>query len=141
MGENYRSKGKLALGIHIKNNSDINLIENEIFNHAVTTDEYKLIIQEAIGLFKQNNDIQKLHTDIKENKYLYGHSRFDKIRKRIQEYNNFIIKPFEVDEGVLTCNKCNSNKTYSYTKQTRSGDESTTVFAICSNCNARWTIN
>ena len=61
-------------------------------------------------------------------------------QNKIKEYNSFILKPFEVDEGVLTCNKCGSNKTYSYTKQTRSGDEATTVFAICSNCNARWTV-
>ena len=141
MGENYRTKGKLALGLHINNSDYINLVENEIFNKSLTTDEYKLIILESISLLKQNTPIDKLHADIKENKYLYGHSRFDNIRRRIQEYNNFIIKPFEVDEGVLTCNKCNSNKTYSYTKQTRSGDESTTVFAICSNCNARWTVN
>ena len=31
-------------------------------------------------------------------------------------------------------------KTYSYTKQTRGGDESTTVFAMCSNCQAKWKI-
>ena len=39
----------------------------------------------------------------------------------------------------MECNRCGSNKTYSYTKQIRSGDEATTVFAICCKCNNRWT--
>ena len=38
----------------------------------------------------------------------------------------------EIEEGVMECTKCGSKKTYSYTKQTRGGDEATTVFAICS---------
>ena len=56
----------------------------------------------------------------------------------MEEYDSFLIKPFEVDEGVLECNKCGSNKTFSYSKQTRSGDEATTVFATCSNCGTSW---
>ena len=31
-----------------------------------------------------------------------------------------------------------SNKTLSFTKQTRCGDESTTVFAVCYDCHNKW---
>jgi len=140
MEEDYRLKGKLAIGLFVKKQDDINLIEECIYNKSVTTDEYKLIIQECISLLRKNNSIEELMNTLETDSYLYGHHRFEGIKKKIKEYDSFIIKPFEVDEGVLTCNKCNSNRTYSYTKQTRSGDESTTVFAVCSNCNARWTV-
>lgn len=135
--DNYRLKGKQALSLMIKD--DIDVIENNIFNNSVTTEEYKLIIQDILRIYRENSNYDLIE-DVKNELYLYNHNRFDNIKKTIKEYDSFILKPFEVDEGVLTCNKCNSNKTYSYTKQTRSGDEATTVFAICSNCNARWTV-
>tara|TARA_Y100001972_G_C7621877_1_gene311907 strand:+ start:697 stop:1107 length:411 start_codon:yes stop_codon:yes gene_type:complete len=135
--DNYRLKGKQALSLIIKD--DIDVIENNIFNNSVTTEEYKLIIQDILRIYRENSNYDLIE-DVKNELYLYNHNRFDNIKKTIKEYDSFILKPFEVDEGVLTCNKCNSNKTYSYTKQTRSGDEATTVFAICSNCNARWTV-
>ena len=74
------------------------------------------------------------------NQTIFNMPLFESIKSRINEEQTFLEKPFEVDEGVLTCNKCGSNKTYSYTKQTRGGDESTTVFAMCSNCQTKWKI-
>ena len=59
-------------------------------------------------------------------------------KDKIKEEESFIITPFEIEEGVLECGKCGSKKTYSYTKQTRSGDESTTVFAVCYKCSRSW---
>ena len=137
MEEHYRLKGKQALSLITEDG--VGDIEEIIFNQAVTTDEYKLIIQDILRIYREYPDYN-LIDDIKNEIYLFNHNRFDNIKNKIKEYNSFILKPFEVDEGVLTCNKCGSNKTYSYTKQTRSGDEATTVFAICSNCNARWTV-
>ena len=52
-------------------------------------------------------------------------------QQKMDEYDQFLVKPFEVEEGVLECNKCGSKKTFSYSKQTRAGDEATTVFATC----------
>jgi len=49
---------------------------------------------------------------------------------------------FEVNMAAatdtFTCRKCKGNKTTFYTQQTRSCDESTTIFIQCVNCNARW---
>jgi len=65
-------------------------------------------------------------------------NNFDNIKLKIEEKNNFIENPFQVEEGVLQCNKCGSSKVYSYQKQVRAGDEGTTTFAHCINCNSKW---
>lgn len=55
------------------------------------------------------------------------------------EYDDFMVKPHDVVSGVLVCGKCGSDKIYSFSKQTRSGDESMTVFAMCPKCKHKWT--
>ena len=48
----------------------------------------------------------------------------------------------EIDVGQATkqfrCGKCGGNKTTYYTMQTRSADESETIFITCLNCGRRW---
>ena len=53
------------------------------------------------------------------------------------EQDNFLIKPLEIEEGVLEC-KCGSKRVFSYQKQCRGGDESSTTFAECVACKAKW---
>lgn len=64
---------------------------------------------------------------------------FQKYIKEEEEYLNFLNCP-EVDEGIYQCNKCKSKKIYKFSKQTRAGDESTTVFAMCTSCKNKWII-
>ena len=77
---------------------------------------------------------------LKNKKYMWNDKTFQPIKNALEEKENFIVCPFEVAEGALQCNKCGSKKTFSYSKQTRSGDESTTVFATCVECRASWKI-
>ena len=44
----------------------------------------------------------------------------------------------EVEDSVLQCKKCKSNKVVSETRQTRGGDEGATVFATCMRCSNKW---
>lgn len=62
---------------------------------------------------------------------------FDIIKIQEQEELGYLETPPMVEEGALTC-KCGSSKVYSFSKQTRRGDESTTVFAMCFECKQRW---
>lgn len=41
-------------------------------------------------------------------------------------------------DGNITCPKCKGKKVHRIEKQTRSADESATVFCYCSTCGARW---
>jgi len=60
----------------------------------------------------------------------------DLIDKEIEQ-DNFLIKPIEIEEGVLEC-KCGSKRVFSYQKQCRGGDESSTTFAECVACKSKW---
>jgi DNA-directed RNA polymerase subunit M/transcription elongation factor TFIIS len=63
---------------------------------------------------------------------------YDNIKYEIKERHEFIREPLAVKDGVFQCKKCNSKKTYSYSKQTRSADEPLSVFVICVSCNHKW---
>jgi DNA-directed RNA polymerase subunit M/transcription elongation factor TFIIS len=84
---------------------------------------------------------QEVDRRIKDNEYGFNHCSFKKINKRQQEQDDFILHPYEVEEGVIQCKKCNSWRVYSVSVQTRSSDEPMSVFAICTNCKIRWTQN
>ena len=68
----------------------------------------------------------------------WSSGRFNNLQKEQEEEDAFIANPIEIEEGVVTCGKCGSNKTYSYQLQTRSGDEGITSFVRCVQCGSRW---
>ena len=136
----YRKKGILALNIVFKNQKNIKKLENLIHDLSTSQDDYSLIILEIIDCKRNKLTTKQIYEKLKNNNIQFNTEEFFNYQKEIDELDDFLNNPFEVDEGVLICNKCGSNKTYSYTKQTRGGDESTTVFAMCSNCQARWKI-
>lgn len=85
--------------------------------------------QECDNILKINN----------ENKYNYNHPFFDNIKREFYFFINLNIRD-NIVEGNLQCRKCLSKKIISQTKQTRSADEGETLFAICSNCDNKWTV-
>ena len=78
--------------------------------------------------------LEDLFHTIKMKQFGYFHSNFDKIQKCLLEEQDFIENPPVVEEGVIECGKCKSKRTFSFNKQTRSGDEAVTVFVRCANC-------
>jgi len=75
---------------------------------------------------------------VKNDRLLWSHPTFDNEKKKIEEENDFMVCPYEISEGVLTCGKCGCKKIFSFSKQTRSMDEPTTVFGLCSQCGHKW---
>ena len=63
---------------------------------------------------------------------------FDEVRSRLHERDEFLVRPFEVEEGVLECPKCFGKKTFSYQKQSRGADEMTSTYAQCMKCMYKW---
>ena len=75
---------------------------------------------------------------LKNDELLWLNPIFEIERQKMNEENDFMVCPYEISEGVLTCSKCGCKKIFSFSKQTRSIDEPATVFARCSECGHRW---
>jgi DNA-directed RNA polymerase subunit M/transcription elongation factor TFIIS len=76
----------------------------------------------------------RVFRDLRAGRHGSRHTRFEYISRIFEEEENFLCNPPDIDEGVIACSKCGSNKTYSFTKQVRRADESATVFVTCSKC-------
>ena len=136
--ESERESCKRILKKYIKKSATVNQIESRIFNLSENNTIYCNIMMEIIIILKNGLNPNEIISILDKEEFNWKNKSFNNIKKSIEEQHNFIVKPFEVDEGVLECGKCGSKKTFSYTKQTRGGDESTTVFATCSICGNNW---
>lgn len=134
-----RMQGQNCLKTVEKNQKNIKKLESIVFN--ITKDneiDYKNLIYEIIGEKLKGKTCNEIVDSLNSQKYLWNNDVFLENRIRIEENDSFIMNPFEVEEGVLTCSKCGNNRTYSYSKQTRSSDEPMSTFAQCMNCKFKW---
>lgn len=107
-------------------------LENEIFIYCKSRkDEFSYLYKYAIY-----NTIFTNHDE----KVLWNSKSFDELRQIEEEQDKFIIQPFEIVEGITQC-KCGSKKVFSYSKQTRGGDEATSTFNECAKCKSKWMYN
>lgn len=146
----FRKRGIRALRPFVK--QDINLVTLEKYTYLVsrTEQEYFKLIYWVIGNLLENSkrgiskqdSIQEIINLLNTHAYQnWQHPMFQKYRLREQEQIDFLEAPIQVEEGVLQCGKCGSKRTLSYAKQVRAGDEATSVFAQCVQCNHRWREN
>lgn len=70
---------------------------------------------------------------------VWSSQKFADQERELVEENTFMVSPYEISEGVLTCRKCGCRKIFAFLKQTRSADEPMTTFALCSACSYKWT--
>ena len=132
----YREKAKNALKTKT---SDINTetIENHIHKlHGEKIEDYNHTLYEVVHELT-NGNFNEIMTSVMENKYGWNHKSLETYRNREYEQDCFIVQPFEIVEGIVDC-KCGSKRVYSYSKQTRSGDESITTFNECLICKTKW---
>lgn len=146
----YREKGKKALGIVLKQEQNIRVIERNIFNKVykkpTAEKEYISVIYQTINDISNGKELKTILSEIKTDKVGWEHEIFKGVKSRLEEQDNFIENPFEVAEGVFECHKilksgkkCGSKRVFSYTKQVRSADEPESIFATCCACGAKWT--
>ena len=135
----FRKNGKKILALVLKNKKNITAFERLVYKKSnKNLQEYNDMIYQLSHDIQNKIPLQTLVERFKNNEILYNHPEFLEIQNLLKEQDEFTVNPFEIEEGVLQCNKCNSQKTFSYTLQTRSSDEATTVFACCAQCGAKW---
>jgi DNA-directed RNA polymerase subunit M/transcription elongation factor TFIIS len=136
-----RSRGKMALQTVLKHEQNIKIVEKYIHKKSKKTDDYdytyRKILYQTVGDILKGSDLKTLVKNIKSEMIGWDNPVFTNIKNRIDEHDEFIVNPFEVEEGVTTCH-CGSVRVFTYQKQTRGADEPMTTFAKCVKCKTQW---
>lgn len=138
-----RQIGVQALSKVLKQPKNCHIFENYIFEQLEDSENaselYLWCIYQVAGLIMQDiSNIKAVATAVKAGKIGWKSPTYDSISDRIDEFDEYLAKPFEVVEGVVECLKCHSKKTWSVQKQTRSSDEPMTTFSRCVECGHQW---
>lgn len=136
----FRNKGIKIFSKYI-NTDKSRKIENKIFEKL--SENYKDEELESMycSYIYFYSSILKNKCKIDENLDIWDNEIYNEIKQLQKEKDEFISNPFVVEEGVMKCDKCGSNRTYSFSKQVRSADEGFTTFVTCANCNCKWRVN
>lgn len=117
-------------------------IKNIVNEEDISQEEkYDLLLYIMYEIHTEWNSLPKLEDlflYIKRKKIGYNHNEFKFIRDCFQEEDDFITNPPIIEEGVISCKKCKSKRTFSFNKQTRSSDEQVTVFVRCVDCGTQF---
>lgn len=135
-----RVKGKTALGKILKQGKNAETVEKYIYETCKDDPEkYTWYIYQTAGFLLQDvKTLRKVAKDVKEGRIGWKSPMYDPIASKIQEHDEYIVKPFDVVDGVVTCPKCGGSKTWSIQKQLRSGDEGMTTLSRCVTCGNHW---
>jgi DNA-directed RNA polymerase subunit M/transcription elongation factor TFIIS len=134
----YRNKGLSALKLVLTKHSNVEIFERNIWNVSNGEEDYVGNIHQTIGDILSGNSLVETARNIKAGSIGWQHPAYEIIADRIKEQDEFIKNPFTVVEGVSECH-CGSSRVFTYQKQTRSCDESSTTFAQCMACKKKWT--
>jgi len=143
----YADLGTKVLGLFIKKETNISIINRYIYENSTSKPEYTDLLYECIGYLTQNGvaknkeSLKSLISNIAHGDVMWNHSMYETFRDQHRESDDFLMNPFEIEEGILECRKCNSKRTFSFQRQTRSADEGSTTFAQCADCGNKWRHN
>ena len=99
------------------------------------------IYAQAIEDLKTMTFQEYLLNRFKTKRYGFNHPSFDKIAFTQSQKDEYILNPYDVEEGVITCIKCGGCRVFSTVIQTRASDEPLTTVAHCVKCKTKWTQN
>lgn len=130
-----------ALSTVISNPKNIKIFKKYIDVYRILGDkEYKRVLYQVIGdIAKNKSNLPATLATLKKQTVGWKHPMFDDMKRKIEEHDDYLAKPFDVAEGVVECKKCGSRRTFSVQKQCRSSDEPMTTFSRCVECSATWT--
>lgn len=122
--------------LFLENYKNVRLFSEVIFDGKESDEKTKRIAYQVIEDLN-HTDEDTILANLKAQKYSWNHDSLKKYQDIEYEQDCFIIQPFEIIEGIVDC-KCGSKRVYSFSKQTRSGDESITTFNECLVCKSKW---
>jgi len=129
-----------ALCTVLKNTNNAVLLEKYVYQQTKDVEEaiYIWCIYQVVGLLLQGTQPKQIATDVRAGRIGWCSPPYDTVAAKITEFDEYLVKPFEIAEGVVQCGKCQSWKTWSVQRQTRSQDEPMTTFSRCVVCGSQW---
>jgi len=167
-GENLRINSRNILAEIINDNSITVNLERGIYNYTIWrslsrhqpcmwdcphfTNTYKNKLKQVCANLIPNSYVgnKSLITRLKDGEFKPHEVAFgspcdlfpERWEKIIEEKKKRDAAVSEIDSSIATeqfkCAKCGGNKTTYYTMQTRSSDESETIFITCLGCGRKW---
>ncbi len=139
----FRELGIKALSTLLKRPENALVMEKAIFkklieSNTIDIDTYKWCVYGVIGVLTQNSDKKQVLSQIKDGKIGWKSSIYDDISAKLDEYDEYLVIPFDVVEGINQCPRCKSKRTWNIQKQVRSSDEPMTTFSRCVDCGYNW---
>lgn len=142
----FRAIGIKALSTVLENQKNVEVFEKAIFTtlggeEKCSESEYRNIIYQIVGEIEvTEGSLKSILADIRAKRIGENSIIYDGAKEKIAEHDSYLENPFDISEGVIKC-KCGSERVYSFSKQTRSSDESATLFCKCSVCFKSWVEN
>jgi len=137
-----RQQGKAILGLVSKNEKNITVIEQKLYELSQTapsfSQTYRWFIYQYYGDILNKKPTKTIQNQLNNSQVGWDHPVYSESKKKIDEFDGYLEQPFEIVEGALKCDKCGSRRTFSMQKQTRSLDESSTSFCTCAECGHKW---
>jgi DNA-directed RNA polymerase subunit M/transcription elongation factor TFIIS len=130
-----------ALGSGVKAVQNAGRFEEYIYSAVKDSSDDKIYVwslYQVIGLLLTEKDRKSVAKSVKDGRVGWKSPTFDKVSARINEFDEYLVRPFEVVEGVIECGKCHSKRTWCVQRQVRSCDEPMTTFSRCVDCGNQW---
>jgi hypothetical protein len=131
----------LSTVIKVENNRKIfeKNIHNVLEKLGEDNDVYLWCIYQVVGtLLTQTVSMKDTLNHVKAGEIGWNDPCYRNVADKLKEHDDYLVKPFDIAEGVTQCLKCGSKKTWSVQRQTRSSDEPMTTFSRCVDCGHQW---
>jgi DNA-directed RNA polymerase subunit M/transcription elongation factor TFIIS len=143
LNEDYRDTGIKALATVLKRPENAVIVEKAIYkklseNKNLDIETYKWCVYGVIGILLENTDKKQVLADIKNGKIGWNSHVYDDISAKLNEFDEYLVIPIQVVDGVVECPRCKSKRTWNIQKQVRSSDEPMTTFSRCVDCGFQW---
>ena len=148
-----RKKISDCLELKIHSAKNVKTIEKSIYNASIRSSnrkniklnssefisEYLSIGYDFYGKFELGN-LKLLRSELINNQLMWESTLYSEFKNEEMLRYDRIEKPehLNIEEGVLECSGCKCKRIHTYSQQTRSADESTTIFCTCIKCGNKW---
>ncbi len=131
--EDTDDKNKLLLVYEIYN--FIEKIPRDLVKVNIFTKINECILKIDKNKYINDTEIKLVENYIKDGCYFFNSEKYENQKLKEKELDTYIETPLDIASGVIICQHCGKNKTYSWEKQVRKSDEPMTTFYYCISCN------